>query len=219
VSCDVSGKSRLWISTDEAGSFQGDLAVIGDPQLDCAVGTRRPRCEIGPVQDSFVVGDSLSFSATPYSFDNRELPASSITWTVILHHCQPVCHEHQILTTVGSTSGSVRIPDHGDYFYVEMQCQACDGTDCSTSSVSSYPQTADLSVDSDPSGLVVSVDSSNGPGPLTTRVVVGSTVSLSAVEVQEELTFSSWDHSSSAGPKTEVYVRNSDSRSYIARFK
>ena len=40
------------------------------------------------------------------------LPASALSWSLILHHCPSTCHTHPLQTFEGVASGSFNAPDH-----------------------------------------------------------------------------------------------------------
>lgn len=217
--CDTSSASTVSLVAYNGGDGRsGDVGVFGNPRLDCAEGTTRPQCEIDPIPADFRVGDELGFSVEGYDFLGKVLPRDRFRLRVILHHCQPVCHVHEQLVIEDRKAGSFEIPDHGDYFYVELECTVCDGGECATSSSNVYPQTAELTVTTVPGGLEVGVDAQTGEAPLTTTIVVGSTVALSATTPQSGLTFDAWSHRAGAAAQTSVVVRSASAVLYTANF-
>ena len=48
------------------------------------------------------------------------MPASALTWDVILEHCPDSCHEHSVQTFDGVASGSFPAPDHEYPSYLRL---------------------------------------------------------------------------------------------------
>src|SRR4051794_31544274 len=51
------------------------------------------------------VGDTISFSGSATDPEQGTLPASALTWTLIMHHCPSDCHTHTI-TSMTAASGT-----------------------------------------------------------------------------------------------------------------
>src|SRR5215210_345976 len=58
------------------------------------------------------VGESISFSGSATDQQQGTLPASSLSWELILQHCPSNCHPHLIQTWSGVAGGSFAAPDH-----------------------------------------------------------------------------------------------------------
>jgi len=167
------------------------------------------------------VGDPISFSGSASDPQDGALPASSLTWTVILHHCPSNCHIHIIQSFHGVSSGTVSAPDHDYPSYLELQLKATDsGGLSSTTSVDLLPQTTVLSFDSVPRGLKLAVGSSEEATPFTRKVIVNSTNAISAPLTQtlgkRGLGFVSWSDGKAA---THIVTAPAGGASYSATYR
>src|SRR5262249_29186452 len=112
--------------------------------------------------------------------DQGTLADPALTWTMIMHHCQGTCHEHTIETRVGST-GSFTAPQHEYPCYLELRLTATDaGGLTDTKNVIRLPETVEITLASDPPGLVLGENLQVDVAPFTHRHVVGSRVDLLA---------------------------------------
>src|SRR3712207_8768640 len=55
------------------------------------------------------------------SSQDGTLPASALTWSLILHHCPSTCHTHPVQDLVGVAHGSLSAPDHEYPSYLELK--------------------------------------------------------------------------------------------------
>ena len=67
----------------------------------------RPRSTL-----TWKVGDTISFSGHATDPEQGTLPASALSWTLVIQHCPSNCHTHTIQTWTGVASGSFTAPDH-----------------------------------------------------------------------------------------------------------
>jgi glucose/arabinose dehydrogenase len=169
------------------------------------------------------VGDVISFSGSATDPQQGSLPASALTWKLILHHCPSNCHEHTIQEYAGVVSGSFTAPDHEYPSYLELQLKATDSGGLShTVTRRLDPRTVALTFQtSSPGGLNLVV---NGTAPQTTpftrTVIVGSTNSISAPSPQtknkQTYTFNSW---SDGGAQTHTIIAPATATTYTARYR
>jgi PKD repeat protein len=169
------------------------------------------------------VGDVINFSGSATDPQQGSLPASALTWKLILHHCPSNCHEHTIQEYAGVASGSFTAPDHEYPSYLELQLTATDSGGLShTVTRRLDPRTVALTFQtSSPGGLNLVV---NGAAPQTTpftrTVIVGSMNSISAPSPQtknkQTYIFNSW---SDGGAQTHTIVAPATATTYTARFK
>jgi glucose/arabinose dehydrogenase len=150
-----------------------------------------------PATMTWKVGDLISFSGSATDQQDGPLPASALSWSVILHHCPSTCHTHPLQSFSGVASGSFNAPDHEYPSYLELRLTATDsGGLQNTRSVQLDPQTVSLSFQTSPSGLQLVVGSSTGTAPFSRTVIVGSTNSVSAPSPQavggSTYQFASW---------------------------
>jgi chitodextrinase len=156
------------------------------------------------------VDDLISFSGSAIDPQDGQLPASALSWTLIVHHCPSNCHTHTVQTWPGVASGSFNAPDHEYPSYLELRLTATDSDGNSdTDSVELQPQTVSLSFATQPTGLQLVVGSTSQATPFTRTVIAGSSNSVSATTPQSQggrqYTFSSW---SDGGAQTHNVVAN-----------
>jgi len=131
------------------------------------------------------VGDPIDFQGGATDPEQGALPASSLLWSVIMHHCPSNCHSHNVTDFVGVSSGSFLGPDHEYPSYIELRLTATDsgGLQASTS-VNVNPQTVELTFESTPPGLSLAVNAVSSPTPFARTVIAGSTNTISALSPQ-----------------------------------
>ena len=116
--------------------------------------------------------------------DQGALPASALSWELIIHHCTTpsTCHIHDIQTFAGVSSGTFNAPDHDYPSYLELQLTATDaGGLKTTTSVLLQPKTVDLTFSVGAVGaLTDAVESSSSVTPFTRTVIINSNNSISA---------------------------------------
>jgi glucose/arabinose dehydrogenase len=164
-------------------------------------------------------GDVIQFSGSATDQEDGTLPASALSWTVIVHHCPSTCHTHVIQTFTGVASGSFTAPDHGYPSSLEIQLTATDSRSLTDSkSVLLYPQTVVLSFDTVPSGLQLALNAESATTPFSRTVITGSTNTLTAPLTQtsggNSFAFSYW---SDGGARSHDIVANT-SKSLTATY-
>ena len=172
------------------------------------------------------VGDTISFSGHATDTQDGTLPASALSWSLILHHCfTPTdCHTHLIQTVTGVSSGSFTAPDHEYPCWLEVQLTATDsGGLTSTTSVRLDPKTVVLTFKTNPGGLVLSdlaVNEASVKTPFSVTVVVGSANSVSAPSPQQfnksTYYFTSW---SDGGPQSHTITAPAVNTTYTATYR
>jgi uncharacterized repeat protein (TIGR01451 family) len=166
------------------------------------------------------VGDVISFSGSATDAQQGTLPASALSWDLILHHCPSNCHTHPIQSFLGVASGSLTAPDHEYPSYLELRLTATDaGGLTDTKSVQLDPRTVVLTFQSSPSGLQLVVGSSSSATPFTRTVIEGSNNSISAPSPQTlggtDYAWSSW---SDGGAQSHNVIANA-AATYTAAFQ
>jgi glucose/arabinose dehydrogenase len=164
-----------------------------------SVNNTPPTATIAAPQSSFTwkAGDMIAFSGSASDPQQGTLPASALTWSVIMHHCPSNCHTHDIQQFAGVASGSLPAPDHEYPSHLELRLTATDGGGLQgTASVLLNPQMVTLSFQSSPTGLELSVNGTPGVTPFSRTVIIGSSNSVSAPAPQTagstSYGFSSW---------------------------
>ena len=123
------------------------------------------------------VGDSITFSGRGLDVDEQQglLPASGLSWDVIMHHCPSNCHTHSIQTVQGVSSGTFAAPDHEYPSFLELKLTATDSEGVqSTANVLLNPQPVALTFQTDPPGMTVVMNAESLPTPFTRTVIAGS---------------------------------------------
>ncbi len=97
------------------------------------------------------VGDLISFSGHASDVQDGPLPATALTWSIVLRHCPAECHEHHLETLTGESAGSFSAPDHDYPSSLRLDLTATDSAGSSaTQSVDLLPQTVTFTFDSSP---------------------------------------------------------------------
>lgn len=212
----------------EPGSYTATLRVsdpagaVGTSSVTISVGNTPPTAIIDtPVAGTtWAVDDSVSFSGRATDPQSGNLPASALTWALVLHHCPSTCHEHPLQTFSGVASGSFVAPDHEYPAHLELRLTATDPGGLShTTSIRLDPQTVALTFGSSPTGLTLAVGSTSQPAPFTRTAILRSTLSVSAPSPQASggttYEFVSW---SDGGAQTHNIVATA-STSYTATYQ
>ena len=147
----------------------------------------------------YAVGDAISFSGHATDPEQGALPASALSWTLLVNHCTTPtdCHLHSVQTWTAVASGTLSAPDHDYPSSLELRLTATDaGGLSSTASVQLDPKTVQLTFQSVPSGLSLSVGGASSATPFSRTVIVNSASSVSAPSPQSAggttYEFSSW---------------------------
>jgi Concanavalin A-like lectin/glucanases superfamily/Bacterial Ig domain/PKD domain/Glucose / Sorbosone dehydrogenase len=216
--------------TYAAGTYAVQLRVTdpggatGTASVTINAGNTPPVATIGSPSSTlrWKVGDTITFSGSATDAQDGTLPASALTWSLVLQHCftPQNCHSHTLQDFVGVASGSFTAPDHEYPSYLELTLTAQDsngGRDVKT--VRLDPQTVDLTFQTSPTGLSLTVGSSSGVAPFTRTVIVGSTNSVSATSPQTlggtTYQFVSW---SDGGAQTHAIVAPAAPATYTAQY-
>jgi glucose/arabinose dehydrogenase/PKD repeat protein len=204
----VSGSytARLRV-TDSAGA-----SGISDPIVITA-GNTPPTATIASPSGSLTwrVGDVIAFSGSGTDTQDGNLPASALSWSLILQHCPSTCHTHPLQDFVGVASGSFTAPDHDYPSHLQLILTATDsGGLTSTASVTLQPQTVVLTFTTSPSGLQLILNGGSAATPFTRTVIAGSTNTITAPSPQtlngSNYSFASW---SDGGAQTHVITASS----------
>jgi glucose/arabinose dehydrogenase/PKD repeat protein len=193
--------------TDDAGA-----SSVSDPIVITA-GNTPPTATINAPSGSLTwrVGDVINFSGSGTDTQDGSLPASALSWSLILNHCPSNCHSHPLQDFVGVASGSFTAPDHEYPSNLELVLTVTDsGGLTSTARVTLQPQTVNLTFTTSPSGLQLVLNGASAATPFTRTVIAGSTSTISAPSPQTlnggNYAFSSW---SDGGAQTHVITASS----------
>jgi PA14 domain len=169
------------------------------------------------------VGDAVSFSGGATDPQSGTLPASALSWSLVLQHCDSGggCHQHPVQSFDDVASGSFSAPDHEYPSYLELTLTATDpGGLSDTDTVRLDPQTVDLTFQTGPSGLQLAVGGASQAAPFTRTVIVGSNNSVSAPSPQTlgglSYGFQSW---SDGGSQTHQITAPATATTYTATYQ
>ena len=127
------------------------------------------------------VGDLIQFAGGATDAQDGPLPASALTWSLILHHCPSNCHTHPLQSYPGVAGGSFTAPDHEYPSYLELRLTATDSGGLSdTESLRLDPKTVSITLNSSPGGFALTLNGSQLPTPFTRTVIQGSANTISA---------------------------------------
>ena len=216
-----------------AGVYHPALRVTDDQgatdttSVTITAGNTAPTATIDSPTSSLTwkVGDTISFSGHATDAQDGSLPASALSWSLILHHCfTPTnCHTHMLGNFTGVASGSLSAPDHQYPCWLELQLTATDsGGLTSTTSVRLDPKTVVLTFKTLPIGVVLHlvVNGTRHRTPFSMRVVIGSANTVSARSPQwfnkARYYFSKW---SDGGARSHTVTAPAAKTIYTATFR
>ncbi len=171
---------------------------------------------------TWIVGTTLTFSGSATDPEDGPLPASALSWDLVMMHCPSDCHEHLLQRFVGVTGGSFVAPDHEYPSHLELRLTATDsGGKKTTVALPLEPRTVDLTFNATPltsPALQLGVGPKQLATPFTRTVIIGSTNSVSAPDQVVGATaysFSSW---SDGGGAAHNLVAPATATTYTATF-
>jgi PKD repeat protein len=166
---------------------------------------------------TWAVGDIISFSGHATDAQDGTLPASALSWQVILHHGG---HTHGVQSFPGVAAGSFSAPDHDYPSYLEVQLTARDsGGMTTTTSVNIQPRTANLTFQSSPSALQLTAGLTTARAPFTITAIVNGSVQVIAPNQRyhgKNYVFVSW---SDGGTQTHSITVPATNATYTATYR
>lgn len=176
------------------GSFSAQLSVsdgtnfaVSDPIL-IQVGTPPTVTITSPTNgSSYQGGSKIFYSAVATDSLGNPLPDSAFTLEVIFHHGS---HIHPFLGPINSRQGNFNIPESGHEdatnVWYEIKITGVDSEGLSTTqSVNIYPETANVTINTSPTGFNLILDGTSFATPLTFSGVVGMKRELSVPVLQK----------------------------------
>ncbi|KAJ8907493.1 hypothetical protein NDN08_007604 [Rhodosorus marinus] len=226
IECDITDKKEVVLRVGAANSGVGEeVAIIGDPVFECASNFDKPRCVITKFPSTFTVGEELKFSGVAYGSAGKELPETSVAWFINRLHCtHGDCTNRAEATITGTLEGSWMVDNYQDFSRIEIECRVLDKGVYASSTVLVEPETIEISLDTEPSGLPMSFGGKVGhPTPFTEQVVIGTTLGFGGPEelstVGRELEFRKWlDDSSEPAFRTLTFTEDVET-SFVARYR
>ncbi len=173
---------------------------------------------------TYRAGDPVSFSGTATDSSGFAIPEANLTWRVTLHHCSTPtsCHAHlDAYSASGAASGQFIAPDHEYPSFLELTATATDGGGfVGVASVTLQPQTAAITVTSNPPGLNLTAGSNTAIEPVTTTVVANSVATISAPATQTigatTYSFVGW---SDGGAPSHLVTASAPVNSFVATYR
>jgi glucose/arabinose dehydrogenase/PKD repeat protein len=187
------------------------------------VGNTPPTATIGAPAPgtTWAVDDVIDFTGSAIDAQDGPLPASALSWDLVLHHCPSgSCHTHPVQSFSG-VGGSFTAPDHEYPSYFVLRLTATDsGGLTDTQSIQLDPKTVTVTLNSSPGGFNLVLDGAPpAAAPFSRTVIQGSKHSISAASPQTKAKktwlFKAW---SDGGAQTHDVIADS-SRTYTATYK
>ena len=215
----------------QPGAYAAKLRVTdskgatGDASVTINVGgNSAPQAGIAspPAGTRWKVGDVIAFSGSASDGQDGPLPASAMSWSLVLFHCdtQSNCHQHPIQTFAGVAAGTFTAPDHAHPSYLQLTLTATDsGGLANSQTLRLDPQTTVLTFQTTPNGLPLVFGSVASPTSFSRTVIVGSRNTISApngLKGNQSYSFQSW---SDNGAQTHEIVAPAASTTYVARYR
>jgi hypothetical protein len=178
-----------------------DHGATGRAAVPVNAGNRAPTATIASPAPgtTWKVGDTIGFTGTATDPEQGTLPASALSWSLVLQHCPSNCHQHLLQGWEGVAGGSLATPDHEYPSYLELRLTATDSQGLTdTTTLRLDPRTVDITLSSDPAGRTLTLNGASAVAPLTRKVIMGSNNSISAPSPQ------------AAGARTWTFLRWSD---------
>ena len=167
------------------------------------------------------VGDVISFSGSGADAEDGGLPPSAHSWELIMQHCPSACHEHPLQTFPEVVRGSFAAPDHEYPSHLELRLTVTDSGGLSdTKTLRLDPKTVEMTFETDPGGLSLTVGDKTEVAPFARTVIVGSANSVSTPTPQTKdganYTFVNW---SDGGAQTHNITAPSADTTYRAQLE
>jgi PKD repeat protein len=167
---------------------------------------------------TWAVGDTVNFSGHATDAQDGTLPASALSWRVIIHHGG---HTHPpIATADGVASGSFVTVDHDYPSFLEVELTARDsGGLTATTSVNIQPRTANLTFQSSPTGLQLTAGLTTARAPFTITAIVNGSVQVIAPDQRyhgKNYAFVSWSDGGAQAHSITVPATNA---TYTATYR
>jgi glucose/arabinose dehydrogenase len=190
--------------------------ATGSASRTVSAGVPVPTISAPSTSTQWSVGGTIAFSGGAVDNTGQPVPATGLTWTIVLEHgACPECHEHAILTKAGA-SGTFDAPDHDLPSSILLRLTATDADGLvGTATRRLQPKTTQLTIASSPAGLQLNLDGETAPGPFARTVIVGSTHSLNAAATQSGLSYSHW---SDNGARAHSFTAPATPTTYTATY-
>ena len=176
-----------------------------------------------PVIDSpaatftWAVGDTIAYSGHATDGNGNAVPASGLTWQLNIRHCARTdttqCHTHFGSSVSGVSSGTFVAPNHDWPSHLELVLTATANGLSASQTIQLQPKTANLTLNSTPSGAQLTMGADTAPAPFTETFIQNATTDVTAPTATTiggtQYAFSAW---SDGGARTHtVTIPRNDS--------
>ncbi len=181
-----------FVSWSDGGAGTHDVVVDGPSTFSATFqgvpGNQPPVPVIDQPNSGFTwhVGESVDFSGHASDPEDGSVSAASLSWDVVVQDCSSgTCVATPYQSFDGQASGSFTAPDYEDPVFLDLVLTATDsGGLAASTTVRLSPETADVTMTSNPPGLQLGIGSTTQATPFTHTVIVGSTPSITAPSPQ-----------------------------------
>jgi glucose/arabinose dehydrogenase len=162
------------------------------------------------------VGDSIFFSG---SAPDPGDAAPRLDWEVVIQHCPSGCHAHLHTTIPNVSSGQFTAPVHEYPSHLELILIATDSRGLSAqTAVELFPRLATVELDSEPSGIPLTINATTAPSPISGIIISGGGMNISAPGTAlvggVSYTFGGW---SDGGSRSHT-ISSRDSTRFVAHY-
>ncbi len=172
------------------------------------------------------VGDLVKLEGTGFDFEGGKIESPRpYYWETRMAHCPDpsnptACHEHPLQTFAGIRRPELFAPQHDYPSYMKIILRVSDERGLQgTATLDFQPQTADLSLVSDPPGIELLAANTEATSPFAVPAIVGSEIQLSAppsaVIGGDTYVFSSW---SDGKPREHTVLVSAGQAEYLATY-
>ena len=206
--------ARLTVSDGTSSAVSSDLTI--------RVGTPPTPTILTPATGAlFRAGDVISYSGSATDAEDGPLPPSAFSWTILFHHDSHIHPGGGPFTN--TTSGTLPIPTSGHAFEgatnYEIVLTVTDSTGLSAStSVTIVPDKVNVTYDSVPSGLTLTIDGISRQTPFVVDDLKGFQRTITAPNQSSGGTaynFASWSDGGVAEPRRRRSDRRPEPRRHL----
>jgi PKD repeat protein len=176
---------RLRVTDQRGVSVTGDPLTVTVSDMVMTSTAPVPVIDAPAAGAGWKVGDAIAFSGHATDAEDGALPASALSWLLVMQHCPAGCHSHVVQSFPATASGTFTTPDHEYPSYVELVLVATDSSGIRrTTSVRLDPQTVLLTLQSKPPGLSLAFGADSLVAPRGEELIVGGKTSVGAPLLQ-----------------------------------
>jgi glucose/arabinose dehydrogenase len=207
---------RLRVSDPAGNSDTTTLPIqAGDPPT--------PVIDTPAATFTWAVGDPIAYSGHATDGAGNPVPASGLTWQLNIRHCSRTdtsqCHTHFGASVAGVSSGSFVAPNHDWPSHLELVLTATANGLSASKTIALQPKTAQLTLNSSPSGASLTMGADTGSAPFTETFIQNSTTDVTAPAATTiggtQYAFGSW---SDGGARTHTITIPRNDLSLTATF-